>query len=326
VRGGESHDNLKLPRPTRGRQHFNKRGCTAQPSANSVSPLDYPTPSSPLFHSIGHHNDCHSCNKVARHPSVRWPSLLCFSPAAHPLLPTVPSCKEACNGARDSHVFLKEQYRAFSQGRSATARCRRLQRRWSRHPHRAHAAEPRRAGRRDSADAQVDQQAIWRQHHDPADHQPAGLRGLRARRRRGGRTHIRDCRQQPCVRLRVGPFRADADGATRTAGKLIKFFKDKGCVVIHKCTTIRHAKVCLGFWAAARPVRTLTQGSPPNAWVSISSVSMGLNVCSPCHLLRTLLTMYSFRRWPPRRGGYPRTHPRTHHSSLVPRLPIQNTH
>jgi hypothetical protein len=27
------------------------------------------------------------------------------------------------------------------------------------------------------------------------------------------------------------------------AGKLIKYFKDNGCIVLHKCTTIRHAKV-----------------------------------------------------------------------------------
>lgn len=29
------------------------------------------------------------------------------------------------------------------------------------------------------------------------------------------------------------------------AGPLIKYFKENGCVVIHKCTTIRHAKVCV---------------------------------------------------------------------------------
>ena len=27
------------------------------------------------------------------------------------------------------------------------------------------------------------------------------------------------------------------------AGALIKYFKSNGCVVLHKCTTIRHAKV-----------------------------------------------------------------------------------
>jgi hypothetical protein len=27
------------------------------------------------------------------------------------------------------------------------------------------------------------------------------------------------------------------------AGPLIKFFKSQGCIVLHKCTTIRHAKV-----------------------------------------------------------------------------------
>ena len=27
------------------------------------------------------------------------------------------------------------------------------------------------------------------------------------------------------------------------AGPLIKYFKSQGCAVIHKCTTIRHAKV-----------------------------------------------------------------------------------
>ncbi|KAI0035197.1 hypothetical protein K488DRAFT_43771 [Vararia minispora EC-137] len=30
--------------------------------------------------------------------------------------------------------------------------------------------------------------------------------------------------------------------AGNSPGKLIKFFKDRGCLVIHKCTTIRHAK------------------------------------------------------------------------------------
>lgn len=28
------------------------------------------------------------------------------------------------------------------------------------------------------------------------------------------------------------------------AGPLIRFFKSNKCIVIHKCTTIRHAKVC----------------------------------------------------------------------------------
>ncbi len=30
-----------------------------------------------------------------------------------------------------------------------------------------------------------------------------------------------------------------------SAGPLIKFFKSKDCIVIHKCTTIRHAKVSI---------------------------------------------------------------------------------
>jgi hypothetical protein len=32
---------------------------------------------------------------------------------------------------------------------------------------------------------------------------------------------------------------------SNVAGPLIKFFKSQGCFVIHKCTTIRHAKVCV---------------------------------------------------------------------------------
>jgi len=28
------------------------------------------------------------------------------------------------------------------------------------------------------------------------------------------------------------------------AAPLIKYFKEQGCIVLHKCTTIRHAKVC----------------------------------------------------------------------------------
>ena len=31
--------------------------------------------------------------------------------------------------------------------------------------------------------------------------------------------------------------------AGNNPGKLIRFFKENGCIVIHKCTTIRHAKV-----------------------------------------------------------------------------------
>lgn len=31
--------------------------------------------------------------------------------------------------------------------------------------------------------------------------------------------------------------------AGNNPGSLIKYFKDNGCIVIHKCTTIRHAKV-----------------------------------------------------------------------------------
>jgi hypothetical protein len=40
-------------------------------------------------------------------------------------------------------------------------------------------------------------------------------------------------RRRYCSIYRVDPFRI-------IAGKLIKYFKSNGCVVIHKCTTIRH--------------------------------------------------------------------------------------
>lgn len=63
------------------------------------------------------------------------------------------------------------------------------------------------------------------------------------------------------------------------AGPLIKYFKSNGCTVIHKCTTIRHAKVgrvidfreemFSNFFFPARALRNL---------VSISLVSTDLNV------------------------------------------------
>lgn len=44
------------------------------------------------------------------------------------------------------------------------------------------------------------------------------------------------------------------------AGPLIKYFKSKGCVVVHKCTTIRHAKVMCLTLVVRRSILLILEG------------------------------------------------------------------
>ena len=51
----------------------------------------------------------------------------------------------------------------------------------------------------------------------------------------------------------IFPVAANCQTKSDLAGHLIKYFKSHGCIVIHKCVSIRHAKVrfpfCIVFFA-----------------------------------------------------------------------------
>lgn len=73
----------------------------------------------------------------------------------------------------------------------------RLQRRRAGHPHRADAADPRGAGRRNPPLPRYDRQAIRREPDAAAVHQPAAVRALPRRHHRERRQGAGDRRQQP---------------------------------------------------------------------------------------------------------------------------------
>ena len=96
----------------------------------------------------------------------------------------------------------------------------------------------------------------------------------------------------------------EANRIALLAGPLIKYFKSQGCIVVHKCTTIRHAKVRFNFLAFLSAVYP-EQFRVPREWVSISLAWMGWSVSPEVVGTRVFITTNSRCR-SPRRGRYRR--------------------
>lgn len=105
-------------------------------------------------------------------------------------------------------------------------------------------------------------------------------------------------------------YTSDTCLSPRIAGPLIRYFKLQNCIVIHKCTSVRHAKVrpmtpyqC-SIWKLIQYLGSISQ---PNVWAWIYLVLMVLNVrrwfVTPTYCVFTLCR----RRWASWRRRYRRS-------------------
>jgi hypothetical protein len=85
---------------------------------------------------------------------------------------------------------------------------------------------------------------------------------------------------------------------TSTAGPLIKYFKDSGCIVIHKCTTIRHAKVRPLASGRVCLTSVLTQSAER---MGVDVLSIDGFECTSSLAYATFDATDPSRCWPPRR-------------------------